>query len=77
VFKEDEMSVADPLQEDLIRDINEQIRALVGRLGDDVSGRFVCECTDPECTEPVVMTLLEFDARRRSGTSQIDAHGGR
>ena len=71
------MPVADPLQEDLIRDINEQIRALVGRLGDDVSGRFVCECTDPECTEPVVMTLREFDARRRSGTSQIDAHGGR
>jgi hypothetical protein len=70
------MRVADTQQENLIRDVNEQIRALVGRLGDDVSGRFICECSDPECTEPVVMTLREFDARRRSGSSDIDAHGG-
>lgn len=60
---------------DLLRDVNDQIRQLAGQFGSDISGRFVCECDDPECMEPVVITLDEFDERRRSSTSpRIVAH---
>ena len=59
--------------DDLAR-VNDQIRELVGRFDSDVSGRFVCECDDPECVEPVVLTMSEFDARRLA-SSRILAHG--
>jgi hypothetical protein len=59
---------------DLLREVNDQIRRLAAGLGDHVSGRFVCECDDPECLEPVVIPIREYDARRQSRTSQIVAH---
>jgi hypothetical protein len=60
--------------DDLAR-VNDQIRELVGRFDGDVSGRFVCECDDPECVEPVVLSLSEFDSRRGT-SSRIVAHDG-
>jgi hypothetical protein len=51
--------------DDLTR-VNDQIRELVGRFDENVSGRFVCECDDPECLEAVVLRMSEYDAKRRA-----------
>jgi hypothetical protein len=59
---------------DLLREVNDQIRRLAGGLGEDISGRFVCECDDPTCLEPVVLPLREYDTRRDSSSPRIVAH---
>jgi hypothetical protein len=59
---------------DLIREVNEQIRELASQFGDEISGKFVCECDDPDCMERVVLSLGEFDERRSTNDSPIVAH---
>jgi hypothetical protein len=60
---------------DLIREVNDQIRDLAGQFGEEISGKFVCECDDPDCMERVALPLDDFDARRRStNESRILAH---
>jgi hypothetical protein len=62
-------TAADPL-----REVNDQIRRLVGGLAEDISGRFVCECDDPDCLEAVVIPIREYDERRLSMSPRIVAH---
>jgi hypothetical protein len=60
---------------DLLREVNDQIRELAAQFGDEVFGKFVCECDDPECFERVALRLGEFDERRRSAREpRILAH---
>ena len=60
--------------ESLFRDVNERIAesALVSE-ADDAS--FVCECADPECTEPVEAPLAAYEEVRADGTQFLLAPG--
>jgi len=47
--------------EALFREVNERIREITRYEGDV---EFLCECGDPSCTRPIVMTLAEYEAVR-------------
>jgi hypothetical protein len=47
-----------------VRDVNQRIRELAGRAGDDEQSLFLCECDDPLCVEEIELTVREFDSRR-------------
>ncbi len=47
--------------EALFREVNERIREITS-YGDDVE--FLCECGDPTCARPIVMTIAEYEAVR-------------
>jgi len=50
----------------LYREINERIESLNEAFDDvlDLGGTWVCECADESCTEPMEMTLGEYEAVR-------------
>jgi hypothetical protein len=50
----------------LYRAVNEQIQGVNGGLADLLSmgGSWVCECADRDCTEPMELTLAEYEAVR-------------
>jgi hypothetical protein len=52
--------------ETLFREVNERIKDVSD--GDDTvsTTEFLCECGDPECIEPVSMTLVEYEEVRRN-----------
>ena len=54
------------LNEALFREVNERIREIGDALQHDPASRvdFICECGDPGCTEPIELTLAEYDAAR-------------
>jgi hypothetical protein len=53
--------------ESLFRDVNERIaESAHGSDADEAS--FVCECADPECTEPVEAPLDTYEEVRADGT---------
>ena len=54
----------------LFREINERIREIgdVQRVPADEAWDFLCECADDGCTEPVPLTVAEYEAIRETGT---------
>jgi hypothetical protein len=48
----------------LFRKVNDQIRELAGRFGDDEAGIFVCECDDEKCWAAVPLSMSEYDTAR-------------
>lgn len=53
--------------EALFRDVNERIAESAQRFNAD-EAEFVCECSDPECTERIHATLDEYEGVRAEGT---------
>jgi hypothetical protein len=60
--------------ESLFRDVNERIAESAGAVGLD-DADFVCECSDPTCTERVSIDLGEYEAVRREPTHFVLAPG--
>jgi hypothetical protein len=50
----------------LFREVNERIEELAGP---GASGKFVCECADESCTEPLVLTVDEYEQARSDANS--------
>jgi hypothetical protein len=53
--------------EALFRTLNEEIRRAAGE-APVAAADFVCECTDPNCTLPVSLTLVEYEEVRAQAT---------
>ncbi len=51
--------------EALFREVNERIREITTW---DSGVEFLCECGDAECTQPIVMTVEEYETVRSHGT---------
>ena len=72
----------------LFREVNERVREVNLTFGRTARlTEFVCECSDPECTERLALSIEEFDAVRahpdrriiRAGHTSLElrAHGRR
>ena len=59
---------------EVLREVNESIRALAGRAGGSESWEFLCECDDDGCFELVSLSLGEYDACRGVPPARILAH---
>jgi hypothetical protein len=62
------------LNEALFRDVNERIAESAERF-DAEKTEFVCECSDPSCTERVPATLAEYESVRKKSTTFLLAPG--
>jgi hypothetical protein len=49
----------------LFREVNERIRELAPANGE---AEFLCECGDADCVEPIVMSLVQYEAVREEGS---------
>jgi hypothetical protein len=54
--------------ETLFREVNERIRKVNLSLATVEATDFLCECGDESCTEPISLTLAEYEAVRADGT---------
>lgn len=64
------------LNEALFRDVNERIREISDTFGQkDSTYDFLCECSDPECAERVVLTASEYEFVRADSTRFVVAKG--
>jgi hypothetical protein len=64
------------LNEALFREVNEKIRAISDTFGHkDATYDFLCECSDPMCTERVVLTSVEYEYVRADPTRFVVAKG--
>jgi hypothetical protein len=54
--------------EALFREVNEQIKQVNEDTPAGSEADFVCECGDPECTDPVSLTLVEYEEVRGEPT---------
>jgi hypothetical protein len=64
------------MNEALFRDVNERIREISDTFGQkDSTYDFLCECSDPECTERVVLTAAEYQHVRADSTRFVVAKG--
>jgi hypothetical protein len=54
--------------EALFRKVNERIEEVNSKLDNDGLSDFLCECGDDDCTEPISLTLAEYEAIRRVPT---------
>jgi hypothetical protein len=62
--------------EALFREVNERIREISDNFGDDDGTHpFLCECSDPGCTEKVVLTRAEYQEVRSDPTRFAVAKG--
>jgi hypothetical protein len=61
--------------EALFRQVNERIEKVNQALGEGDSADFLCECGDDTCTEPVTLTLDEYEGVRADATHFVIAHG--
>jgi len=59
----------------LFREVNEQIDAAAERARFDGPTMFVCECGDPNCAEPLEVTLKEYEAARADPTTFLVVPG--
>jgi hypothetical protein len=48
----------------LFREVNERIRQIAADSGADGQNRLICECGNPECTEPIELTAAEYQRVR-------------
>ena len=67
--------------ESLSRDVNEEIQDAARGFGvvageDELSFSLVCECSDPECNAPILVTDKDYEAVRAHGARffLIDGH---
>jgi hypothetical protein len=60
--------------ESLFRDVNERIAESTHRFGSD-DATFVCECSDPTCTERVHATLDDYHDVRDDGATFLLVKG--
>jgi hypothetical protein len=64
------------MNEALFRDVNERIREISDTFGQkDSTYDFLCECSDPECAERVVLTRGEYEHVRSEPTRFVIAKG--
>lgn len=64
------------MNEALFRDVNERIREISDSFGQrDETYDFLCECSDPECRERVVLTPAEYEEVRSEPTRFVVAKG--
>ena len=64
------------LNEALFRDVNERIREISDSFGQkDSTYDFLCECSDAECAERVVLTAGEYEFVRADSTRFVVAKG--
>jgi hypothetical protein len=64
------------MNEALFRDVNERIREISDSFGQpDETYDFLCECSDPECRERVVLTRAEYEDVRSEPTRFVVAKG--
>jgi hypothetical protein len=64
------------LNEALFRDVNDRIREISDTFErKDETYDFVCECSDPACTQRVVLTLAEYERVRSDPTRFVVAKG--
>ena len=57
------------LNEALFREVNERVRSVNADFGDVVGeAQFVCECGDDSCTEPIEVSLVEYERVRSDPT---------
>jgi hypothetical protein len=64
--------------EALFREVNERIREVSGRVvafDGDATLEFVCECSEEGCSEPVELTLAEYESIRSEPTHFLVAPG--
>jgi len=62
--------------ESFFRELNERINdAAVSFGADDHRYEFVCECSDPHCTERLTLSRVEYDHVRGDGKRFVLAHG--
>ena len=54
--------------ETLFRDVNERIKGVSEDAHPASTTDFLCECGDPDCTEPVPLTPVEYEEVRRNAT---------
>jgi hypothetical protein len=64
--------------EALFREVNERIKEVSGQavaLDGGVEIQFVCECSDEGCSEPIELTLPEYETVRAEPTHFVVALG--
>jgi hypothetical protein len=54
--------------ESLFREVNERIREVNERLPAMEQADFLCECGDQGCTDPISLTLVEYEQIRSEST---------
>jgi hypothetical protein len=54
--------------ESLFREVNERIKQVNVGLATAEATDFLCECADGSCTQPISLTLAEYEAVRAEGT---------
>lgn len=54
--------------ETLFREVNERIKRVNEHLATEDEADFICECGDDECTQPVSLTIVEYEEVRSDGT---------
>jgi hypothetical protein len=58
----------------MFREINERLEHLTGE-ADTADQRFVCECAEAGCIEPIDLTVEEYERVRRDGATFLVAPG--
>jgi hypothetical protein len=61
--------------EALFRQVNERIEEVSAALEGDSMSDFLCECGDDNCTDPVSVTLFEYEEIRGDPTHFVIARG--
>lgn len=62
--------------EAFFREVNERIDDVAASLGDDDhTYEYVCECSDPACTERIMLTRAAYQRVREEGTRFVLAPG--
>jgi hypothetical protein len=54
--------------ESLFREVNERIKQVNEEIDARAESDFLCECGDADCTEPVSLTLVEYEEVRGDPT---------
>lgn len=64
------------MNEAVFRDVNERIREISDTFGQkDAMYDFLCECSDPECAERVVLSVAEYEHVRADSARFVVAKG--
>ena len=49
----------------LFREVNERVKDIAAKLGDDGGYEYFCECANKDCTFRVALSLADYEAIRR------------
>ncbi len=61
--------------EAFFRQVNERINDVADRFQGDHAYEFFCECADPECTERITLTTVDYEWVRAKPTRFVLARG--